>query len=405
MRYTCRVAPFGVIFVCAAMSLTAGSASLAAEQGARITTYLSGLNAPRGLAVDEQGSLYVAESGAAGAGPVGLTQSGRVTKYSPGSARPEWSSRFESFYEGFDPSQVQVLGPEGLSVLGEGCGGAAWEHESGHPGDHHRDDCQLRMIMSESRNGIAAESGGQINAAQAGFLFSLDPATGRATRISDVGNQIYQWTSDHQALFPDFPDANPYGVLLVRRHGRSQGTRTFVVDAGANTVSEVLANGAVRVVAYIPNETTPPFRDATPTCIAQGPDGMLYVATLRLFANLFFYGSGQSDVWRIDPDASYPTIPTLWAQGLTTPTACMFDRSGDFWAAEMFQPNAGGPPGDVVRIPFRHPEALDRMGGGALPLPGGIAQGRDGAVYISINSTGSGTGAVVRLDRIHHSCD
>jgi hypothetical protein len=84
---------------------------------------------------------------------------------------------------------------------------------------------------------------------------------------------------------------------------------------------------------------------------------------------------------------------------LTTPTACTFDSHGNFWAAEMFQPNTAGPPGDVVRIPFHHPTQLERIGGGMVPLPGGIAQGPDGAMYVTVNSSSPivNSGAVVRI--------
>jgi glucose/arabinose dehydrogenase len=133
---------------------------------------------------------------------------------------------------------------------------------------------------------------------------------------------------------------------------------------------------------------------------------MLYVATLNFVANLFVFGSGQSNVWRVNPNANYPTSPTLWATGLTTPTACTFDRSGNFWAAEMFQPNASGAPGDIVRIPFKHPTHLDRVGGGQLPLPGGIAQGPDGAMYVSTNSSSPAPGAVMKVRiQAHHDDD
>ncbi|HZR95530.1 MAG TPA: ScyD/ScyE family protein, partial [Gaiellaceae bacterium] len=341
-----------------------------------------------GIAFDAQGSMYVSESGTAGHGDAGLTRTGRVTKYVHGSA--VWSTLFESFFASEDPSQPpDVLGPEGISALGN-CTNA---RDRGH------DACQIRLIMSESRAGIAAESNGALNATQAGLLFALDGASGRATAVSDVGDQMYKWTGDRKSLFPDdFPDSNPYGVLVTvdRITGK---VRTFVADAGANTISEVMHDGTLRVIAYIPNETGPPFRDATPTCIAQGPDGMLYVATLNFVANLFVFGSGRSNVWRVDPNANYPTVPTLWARGLTTPTSCTFDRAGNFWAAEMFQPNHGGPPGDVVRIPFARPDQLARFGGGMLPLAGAIAQGPDGAMYVAINSSSSvpGSGAVVRL--------
>ncbi|MEP7046578.1 MAG: ScyD/ScyE family protein, partial [Ilumatobacteraceae bacterium] len=223
--------------------------------------------------------------------------------------------------------------------------------------------------------------------------------TGAATAVSDVGDQMYKFTGDNKQLFPDdFPDANPYGVLLTR-DGETHKVRTFVADAAANTINEVMADGTLRVVSYIPNETAPPFRDSTPTCIAEGPDGMLYVATLNFVANLFVAGSGQSNVWRVDPNANFPTEPTLWATGLTTPTSCTFDRHDNFWATELFQPNAGGPPGDVVRIPFDHPDQLNRIGGGELPLPGGIAQGSDGSMYVSVNSANPelNSGAVMKI--------
>jgi hypothetical protein len=371
-----------------AANVAGAQARVTEGHGPKITTFITNLNNPRGLAVDRQGSLYVSESGSPGAGEAGLTNTGKVSKYLRGSTTPVWSTTFQSFFAGTD-----VLGPEGISALGNNCTARGHGDES----EQRDGGCQIRMIMSESHDGIYAASGKQLDATQAGWLFGLDGASGNASKISDVGDQMYRWTGDRKALFPDdFPDSNPYGVL-VTSDGRS--TRTFVADAGANTISEVMADRSLRVIAYIPNETGPPFRDATPTCIAQGPDGMLYVATLNFVANLFVFGSGQSSVWRVDPNANYPTVPTVWAHGLTTPTACTFDRDGNFWATEMFQPNAAGPPGDVVRIPFRHPDQLNRIGGGMLPLPGGIAQGSGGAMYVSINSANPqlGSGAVMKI--------
>ncbi|MEY2554205.1 MAG: hypothetical protein QOC57_2065 [Ilumatobacteraceae bacterium] len=378
-----------------------GSPSAAAGSRTTITPVLGHLNAPRGLAFDGQGSLYVSESGYAGAGPFGLTQTGRVSKYAHGSAHASWSTSFESLYASEDPTQPpDVLGPEGISALGGNCSKRSHGHASEREGEREGEGgCQIRMIMSESHDGVAAASGGAADPTQLGHLFRLNGATGAATSVSDVGDQMYKWTGDRVALFPDdFPDSNPYGVL-VTKDDHSDRVRTFVADAGANTISEIMADGTTRVISYIPNETTVPFRDSTPTCIAQGPDGMLYVATLNFVANLFVDGSGRSDVWRVDPNANFPTEPTLWTTGLTTATACTFDSEGNFWATEMFQPNAAGAPGDVVRIPFEHPDQLDRIGGGMLPLPGGIAEGPDHAMYVSINSSSpvKDSGAVVKI--------
>ncbi len=358
-------------------------ASASAES--KITTWISGLNAPRGLAFDDDGSLYVSESGLSGTGPAGLTRTGAVTKYGRKSTNAMWRSSFESAYLTIDPSQPpDVLGPEGISAVGKNCSRSSEERGR----DGRAKACEIRVILSESHAGILKESGGVLSTTQIGHLFSLNGSTGVAADVSNVGDQQYQWTTDHQALFDsDFPDSNPFGVLVTRDED-SERVRTFVADAGANTISEVLGDGSTRVIAFIPNETAPPFRDATPTCIAQGPDGMLYVATLNFVSNLFVNGPGQSNVWKVDPNANFPTVPTIWATGLTTPTSCTFDHDGNFWATEMFQPNVGAAPGDIVRIPFRRPTRVERFGGGSLPLPGGIAEGPDeGSMYVSVNSS------------------
>lgn len=357
----------------------------------QITPVLGGLAAPRGIAFDGQGSMYVAQSGVAGAGPAGMTESGRVGKYAWGQTTPAWETSFSSLYVTEDPSAPpDVLGPEGVSATGNGC----MKHSSGQ-----RRGCQVLMIMSESTPGVDAATGGAVDAPQAGHLYRLDGATGSASSQADIGTQMWNWTGQNSSLFPDdFPDSNPYGVL-VTKDSSTDRIRTFVADAGANTISEVMGDGTARIIAYIPNETGVPFRDATPTCIAQGPDGYLYVGTLHFVSNLFVFGGDRSDVWRINPDASYPAAPQLWTSGLTTVSGCTFDRSGNFWATEMFQ---GGfdatPPGDLVKIPFANPGSHTRIGFGQVPLPGGIAQGPDGAMYVTVGSAAPGhSGGVMRV--------
>lgn len=349
--------------------------------GLSVSTVVSGLTSPRGIAVDGLGAVYVAESGLALPGAEGVTHTGKVTKYGPGWT-PAWSTSFDSLHSS-ENGGPDALGPEGISALGSGC----TKHSSGE-----RNGCQVRLITSESTTGTHGASD------QLGRLYRLDAATGTPTQVADVGDDQYAWTAARRDLFTDFPDSNPYGVLVVR--GGRHGSRTFVADAGANTVSEVLADGTVHVIAYIPNETTVARRDATPTCIAQGPDGDLYVGTLDLLSN-FAAGGGQSHVYRLDPDTTegYLTAAHVWASGLTTVSACTFDREGNFWATELFGPTTKGAPGDVVRIPSGSPTSLTHYGNGAVVLPGGIAQGKDGAMYVTTHAADPmpASGQVLRL--------
>jgi hypothetical protein len=376
--------------VVAAIAMVAGATSAQAS-GPKISikAVLTGLAAPRGITFDGQGNLYVAESGIAGSDPAGLTHTGKVTKYRGTSLKRVlkrvWSTGFDSFYAQLDPTQPpDVLGPEGLSTLAHSCD----DHDRGDD----RASCPVSMIMSASTSGIAAASGGAIDAPQAGHLYRLNLRTGGARNVANVGDQMIRFTKNHPNAVEPEPDSNPFGVLVVRDHGK---VRTFVADAGANTLVEVLPNGKARVVALFPNGA---LRDAIPTCVAQGPDGALYVGQLLLAEN-FTFGGGQSNVYRVDPDASFPTPPQVWATGLTTVTGCTFDNRGNFWATEMFGPTGAPPFGDLVKIPFRSANHLQRFGGGGdIPLPGSVAQGPDGALYVTTNSAAPGSaGQVVRV--------
>jgi hypothetical protein len=168
-----------------------------------------------------------------------------------------------------------------------------------------------------------------------------------------------------------------------------------VIDAGANTLDDVLADGTVRILAYIPN---PASSDSVPTCIAMGPDHALYIGTLSL-QEFFDNGPGSATVYRVDPNTVDPanlntvlSAATVWATGLTTISACAFRPGGDFYATEMFA-------NDVVRVPFAHP-ATGRInfGSGVLSQPGGVAV-RGTNVYVSNNSNSAtaGSGEIVRF--------
>lgn len=387
------VAVTGVTIVATSLATATGTAFAHDSGGSgqnrwQVRQLIHGLDAPRGIAVDARGGVYVAQSGATGAGAVGLTK-GSVTKYrwQDGGLERKWSTGFTGVYASENPnSPPDALGPAGLSVA---CTSRDF--------DHHRTQCDVYMIDSSNHDEVLASGGPAVP--DIGHLFRLDGRTGKSRSVSDIGDTNYKWTADHKNLWEEFPDANPYGVFVMGTH---HGKRIFVADAGANTISEVLRNGSSRVISYIPNEAVAGNgnRDATPTCVARGPDGMLYVGALDLLSNLG-KGGGQSIVWRVNPNSTdWAHNATVWATGFTTITSCMFDRHGNFWATEMFANNgAGAPPGDVATTSFwDRAHRITRIGGGRLALPGGIAQAPDGSIFVTTGSSApNGGGGVARL--------
>ena len=79
---------------------------------------------------------------------------------------------------------------------------------------------------------------------------------------------------------------------------------------GASNTIDHVRNGQVDVEKFVPN---PQSSDAQPTCIAQGPDGALYVSQLTGRAN----PAGSANVWRFDPQSEDLDV---WASGLTAVT-------------------------------------------------------------------------------------
>jgi hypothetical protein len=363
----------GFSILIAAVSLVSAFPTAASGQQTAAVVIASGLNNPRDLTIGPNGSLYAAEAGLGAGNEVdgaqeGLGFTGSVTVVErPGSARP---------------AQHRILdGPVSAAITENGdleCVGADGIGFAGRADN-------APMYVSFGATGPLG----------LGLLTRYD-ADGSSATVADVGASDYAWTDDHADLWEEFPDANPYGMLTVDGH-------VYVVDAAANTLDEVLPDGYVDVLAYLPNYAEfGGLRDAVPTCVAQGPDGALYIGTLAL-EERFQQGSGRALVYRVDPAAVDPfdldtilNVATVWADGFDTVSACTFAPNGDFYATEMF----GGEDfaGDVVRVPFRHPDQKIRFGHGDVVSPTGIAVG-DGAVYVAShgNEQAAGQGEIVRF--------
>ena len=331
----------------------------------------TGLHSPRGLAFGPGGVLYVAEAGLAAGNPTdgivpGVGMTGSITEIRDPGTHP--SQRYLATGLLSVGDAEGTVGIDGISTLGNG---------------------GIYGIMALSSPGTGIPDG-------VGRLIKVSQG-GEVRTVADVGGFNYAWSAAHADLSPrDFPDANPYAVLALP-------SRLYVADAGTNTLDEVTQSGTVRTLAFFPDNA---LADSTPTCVTQGPDGALYIGTLALTDSIV---SGPSaKVYRVDlsqatgSESSVLGVATVWADGLWPMNGCAFGPGGTFYATELFTgvtmtPDGPVPAGgDVVKIPFAHPDQHVSLTGGTLPFPGGVAVAADGTVYAAAAAT-SADGFVVRL--------
>jgi len=213
-----------------------------------------------------------------------------------------------------------------------------------------------------------------------GALLRVGPR-GHEHTVANVGAADFAWSADHLALNPQFPDSNPNAVVTA-------GRTSYVIDAGANTLSSV-DRGRVRVLHFFASPDGSPT-NAVPTCIARADDGSLYVG--ELLGGQFAPGGAR--VWKVTVHGRYVSA-RVFATGLTTIQGCAIGADGQLYVTE-FQTGGldlspgGNPTGDVVRID-RHGNATPLHVPGLL-WPSGLAAARDGSLFVSSCSIAPSTG-------------
>ena len=325
----------------------------------------SGLDNPRGIAVDNDNHIFVALAG------TGAAATGKIIEIANGKV---WT--FRGNLPSIISPEGDVSGPTNVAVKG--------------------DD-------------IKAVIGGGPQAVDARFdsVFDLEHGVRRLADIQAYVNAHPDLTDLDKP--PNPTDSNLYGITLVG------DDRTVVTDAANNTLLLVGATGRVWTMAKFPNEVVSTARipsfpvpavpaEAVPTSVAVGPDGYYYVGELKGFP----FTPGTSRIWRVAPWARNVTCDpahrkagcSLFMDGFTSIVGLAFGKGGALYVSEivkngvlgLFQGTDTG--GALYKVSNGRKTELVP---GRLTLPGGVAVASNGTVYITNNSVSSGQGEVLAI--------
>jgi hypothetical protein len=334
---------------CVALGALAGGGSASPAVG---TPVMTGLYNPRGLAIDNHGSLYVAEAGQGGTAPCAVFSDGMTKCYGP-------TGRISRLRKG-----VQEVVADGLPSNAPAGGNAATgPHNIAIQGGH------LYVTDGLGANPLNPEIQPFRELGQ-GWLIKVHPNS-----HWDPVLDISAYEATNNPVGP--PDSNPYGLI-------GAGGHRVLTDAGGNDLLEVHGNH-VKVLATFPSR---PERntDAVPTTVAQGPDGSYYVGELSGAP----FDVGAANVYRVSGGQA-----TVFCSGFTAVISIAFGPDGHLYVLQFASAPGLTGPGVLYRIDSgctKTPVVTD------LFTPGGLVFGHDGAVYISQGSILASGGSVWRFE-------
>jgi hypothetical protein len=342
------------------------------------TVVASGLNDPRGLAFDSDGTLYIAEAGTGGTN----STAGTCTQV-PAPVGPD---------KGGPSARISKLSTKGkLTVLATG----------------------LPSLLSAGGDIIGVADVAFLD----GNLYALIAGGGCSHGNPDLPNGIVKvnlnngkWSYitdlsvfylEHPAAYPsagDFePDGVPYSMI-------ANNERLFVVEPNHGTISATTTDGATKQII----DLSLSYGHIVPTSIAANNDN-LYVGNLGLFP----IASQWERITTLSKNLNFiDTTPGLETKpadlnkfriansraGFTTVVSVKFGPDGLLYALELSDTPGGFPnPGDGKVVRLNANGTIQTVVTG-LSLPGGMTFGPDNALYITnAGDLGPGAGQILRV--------
>lgn len=335
----------------------------------------TGLDAPWKLAEGPDGTMYVAEGGVGGdvctmvVGPDGdeveacAGASGAVTAFdADGQSRV--ATGLPSVQLGTEP-----IGPQGIAF-----------------------DSLGRLHVVTGLGGDAAARAGYEQDAL-GSLIRIS-SSGEATVVAD----LVEWeeANDPDAGLPGVtgPDSNPYGLAF-------DGTDALVADAGGNSLVRVTANGSASLEALFP----PTFVEPPPFIPAPGQIPMQAVpTTVEVTAGQILVGQLTGFPFPVGGASIYDVssgTPTAALTGFTNVIDMAIADDGTIYVLEFASTSLLDPAGPQAALVQVRTDGTRKvlLYGAELPVPGGVAVGSDGMVYVSVCTLcGPGQGMVWKVD-------
>lgn len=324
----------------------------------------SGLDQPRGLAVDDDGAVLVAVAGRGGDGGCGspvfgelemcLGDSGAIIRIDADGAQSavvEGLPSIANEYTGIDEDGDFAFGPHDVAV---------------------GDDGEIYVAVGGPGNAVDRSPFVADYGAALGTIHEI--VDGEPVLLADLA--AYELANDPH---PTRLQSNINAVQPV-------GDRLFAVDAAGNTVFEIEEAELTLLEVFEDRSMGDVTFEAVPSGLTEGPDGALYLTDLTGGP----FPEGGSIIWRLGDNGFEE-----YATGFTTAQSIAFDPDGHLYVVET---RPFTPDGRVLRLVEGETDAAaaDVVIDG-LDFPIGIAIDDDGRVFISNNTVLAGEGEILRI--------